>query len=90
MVYITAVHMSATGATHEHIESVRWTNPSDKGTGESTRAKMVEWIRGGGIARVRDSAGNDVSVGVVNATPPYIRTHADGVWTDNLLSLPRY
>ena len=31
-----------------------------------------------------------VKVGVVDATPPYLRTHADGVWTDNLLALPRY
>ena len=31
-----------------------------------------------------------MSVGVVDANPPYIRTHADGVWTDNLLALPRF
>jgi hypothetical protein len=34
--------------------------------------------------------GHDVNVGVVNATPPYIKTYADEVWTDNLLALPRY
>jgi hypothetical protein len=51
---------------------------------------MVEFIEGGGAVRARDAYGDDVAVGVVEATPPYIRTHADGVWTDNLLSLPRY
>ena len=34
----------------------------------------------------------EVQVGVVHPQygPPYLRTHADGVWTDNLLALPRY
>lgn len=41
---------------------------------------MVTWIEGG----------NTVRVGVVNATPKYIRTYADGTWTDNLLALPRF
>ncbi len=27
---------------------------------------------------------------VADADPPDIRTYADGVWTDNLLALPRY
>jgi hypothetical protein len=27
-------------------------------------------------------------IGVVDATPPYLRTHADGVWNDNLLAQP--
>jgi hypothetical protein len=40
--------------------------------------------------RVRGSDGSDVAVGVVDASPPYIRTYADGNWTDNLLALPRY
>jgi hypothetical protein len=90
MIYITAVHMSG-GAGHEHIGAVRWRNPTTGNTGENTRAEMVDWIKNkGGDARVRDDAGNDVRVGVVNATPPYLRTFADGVWTDNLLALPRY
>lgn len=89
MVYITAVHMSPGGRLHEHIEEVAWTNPADGKTGKSTRHAMVVWINGGGVARLKDAKG-DVQVGVVNATPPYIRTHADGRWTDNLLALPRY
>jgi hypothetical protein len=52
---------------------------------------MVNWIGNKrGDARVRDRAGHDVQVGVAKARPPYIRTHADGIWTDNLLALPRY
>jgi hypothetical protein len=79
------------GEEHEHIGSVRWRNPTTGATGESTRAEMVDWIKNRhGDARVRDTHGNEARVGVVNDDPPYIRTYADRVWTDNLLSLPRY
>jgi Protein of unknown function (DUF3892) len=90
MVNITEVHMSG-GAEHQHIASVRWKNPQDLSTGESTRSVMVDWIKNkGGDARARDSAGTEAQVGVVEGRPPYIRTWADKVWTDNLLALPRY
>jgi hypothetical protein len=89
MVEITGVHLVG-GDRHEHIGSVRWKNPETQDTGESTRQTMVEWIRDqGGRAYVSDGT-RAVEVGVVNVTPPYIRTYADGVWTDNLLALPRY
>lgn len=77
------------GTQHEHIASVKWVKPADKTTGETTREEMVTWIEGGGKAFVSDGS-NTVSVLVVNATPKYIRTYADGKWTDNLLALPRY
>lgn len=89
MVYVTAVHLIGT-EDHEHIGSVRWRNPADGKTGESTRADMVTWIRDkNGDARVQATPA-DVKIGVVEASPPYIRTYADGKWTNNLLSLPRY
>jgi hypothetical protein len=90
MIYITEVHMSSGGSGHQHISSVRWRNPTSGATGENTRAEMVAWINENGDARVRDRYGNDVRVRVIQATPPYIQTYADGVPTDNLLSLPRY
>jgi hypothetical protein len=88
MVKVTAVHMED-GTGHEHIASVRWVEDGTSKTGESTRAGMVTYIEGGGKAYVTDGQ-NTAWVGVVNATPKYIRTHADGKWTDNLLALPRY
>ena len=89
MIYITHIHLVG-GTQHEHIASVKWRNPGDGKTGESTREAMVIWIRDEkGDARVTDGV-NQVQVGVVNAAPPYIRTHADGKWTDNLLALPRF
>ena len=89
MIYITARHMVA-GELHQHIASVRWRNPGDNTSGESSREIVVDWIRNkGGQAYVTDGR-VQVAVGVVEATPPYIRTHADGVWTDNLLALPTF
>ena len=87
MVYITAVHMSG-GTRHEHISAVKWRNPGDGDTGESTKAAMVEWIEKGGVAKVQSTP--DVTVLVVHATPKYLRTYANGKWTDNLLALPRF
>lgn len=89
MVEITAVHMVG-GEGHEHIGEVKWRNPDSGATGATSRAGMVKFIRDdNGRAYVTDGQ-NTVWVGVVNATPPYIRTYADKVWTDNLLALPRY
>jgi hypothetical protein len=86
MTQITQVHMVG-GYQHDHIASVRWKTGGS--SGESTRAQMVEFIEGGGKAYVTDGA-NTAYVGVVKATPKFIRTYADGKWTDNLLALPRF
>lgn len=90
MINITNIHMAG-GTQHQHIASVKWTDPGDGGAGESTRQEMVEWIRDEkGVAHVHGTDGSVSQVGVVDATPPYIRTYADGDWNDNLLALPRY
>lgn len=86
MVQVTAVHLEG-GGQHEHISKVRWVDGSK--SGESTRAEMVAFIDGGGKACVTDGV-NTVYIGVVNASPKYIRTYADGKWTDNLLALPKF
>jgi hypothetical protein len=89
MIYIYAVKLSG-GASHEHIAAVRWKNPDTGKTGQNGRTEMVGWIRDeDGKAYV---CGNShlARVGVVDATVPYLRTHADGVWSDNLLALPRF
>ena len=89
MVYITAVHMAG-GSGHEHISSVKWSNPGDNTSGDSTKAAMVDWIDNkSGVAKVK-SGTTEVSVGTVDGTPKYLRTAANGKWTDNLLSLPKY
>lgn len=88
MLYITHVRLSG-GNQHEHITDVKWRNSQDGNVGQSTRAQMVEWLQAGNHAYVTDGT-RTVEVGVVKTTPPYIRTYADGQWTDNLLALPRF
>ena len=89
MVYIVEVHLEG-GAGHEHIAEVRWRNPANGTTGRDSPQTIVDWIqREQGAAKVTDGK-NTVDVGVVNTTPPHLRTRVDGKWTDSLLALPRY
>ena len=88
MVFVTHVRLSG-GANHEHITEVRWRNPDTGEVNVSTRQQMVDWIRGGGQALVQDGT-RVIGVHVVNANPAYIQTWADGIWTNNLLALPRF
>lgn len=87
---ITGIRLSG-GTEHQHIVRLWWTNPSTGKTGDNTRAQIVSWIENdNGKAYVEDTQGNRVEVGVVTPTrgDKYLRTYADGVWTNNLLSLP--
>jgi hypothetical protein len=85
--YITYIRMSPPNSTdHQHISEVRWSQPGQ--TGECSRAAMVEFINKGNPVFVQGTP--DVQVGVVDSNPPYLRTYADGNWSNNLLSLPRF
>jgi len=89
MIYFTAIRLSG-GSQHHHITRLRWRNPATGETSENSRSELVHWIKKeGGDARVKDAYG-DVQVAVVDANPPYLRTIADGRYTDNLLSLPTF
>lgn len=88
---ITAIHLSG-GTTYEHIERLRWSEPPTANVGENSRAEIISWIENqSGTAYVYEG-GRQVQVGVVTPQvgPKYLRTYADGVWTDNLLALPRF
>lgn len=87
MVQITARHMVG-GTQHEHIASVQWLDPNTRETGVSSRETMIDFIEKKSGKAVVHNGGRTVDVGVVHANPPYLRTHADGQWTDNLLALP--
>ena len=90
MIQVTAVQMAG-GTRHEHIAEVRWRNPDTNNTGATSRQGMVDWLRADNENQAFVSDGSHrIRVHVVNASPPYIQTYADGVWTDNLLALPRY
>lgn len=91
-VRITAVHLSQGGYLNEHITDVKWTSYQDGSTGQSTKADMVEFIDVDNGKAFVESATSKVEVGVVKPQggTPYLRTLANGTWTDNLLSLPRF
>ncbi|MFD0257494.1 DUF3892 domain-containing protein [Kitasatospora indigofera] len=91
-IQITAVRLSPGGTTHEHITHLWWTDQASGKTDHSTRATIVDWIENqSGKAHTSDAAGHRAEVAVVTPArgDKYLRTHADGVWTNNLLALPR-
>ncbi|MTW13427.1 DUF3892 domain-containing protein [Pseudoduganella eburnea] len=79
---INCINLSNSGRNHEHITHV--------GNGRSwriTREDAIHRIKAGiDTFYVVDIYGRRANVGVVDASPPYLRTYADGVWTDNLLA----
>jgi Protein of unknown function (DUF3892) len=89
VVQVTHIRLQSNSSGHEHIIEVRWYSPADGQMGSNSVASMVKFIREKNRAYVCDGR-CIVEVGVVNATPPHIRTYADKVWTDNLLALPRF
>ena len=54
-----------------------------------TRQEVIDSINAGTNSFFTLVNGNRGDIGVVNGpNGPYLRTHADGKWNDNLLSLP--
>lgn len=88
MVFVTAIRLAG-GTGHEHIAGVRWLSCSDSKSSAMTAAQAVEWLNEGNHLWVAD-ADTPAEVRVVNATPPHLRTVANGQYTDNLLRLPKY
>lgn len=89
MVFITAIHLAG-GTGHEHIERVRWLNCDDSKSNVMTVAQAVDLLRRSSTRLYVATSGDPVDVGLVEASPPYIRSVANGVGTDNLLQLPRF
>ncbi len=86
MRYIIQIRLEG-GSLHQHIARLRWRQGN--AVGEASREELVQWIRSGGDARV-ETRPRDVKVEVIDASPPYLRTKANGILTDNLLELPRF
>lgn len=87
---ITCITKAQSNGGHEHITHAG--NPyTASGGWRWTVAEIVDSIDNKtNTFYVEDAQGRRAYVGVVrpNYGPPHIRTYADGVWTDNLLSLP--
>jgi hypothetical protein len=76
---------------HEAISSLGWINEETGARGTSTRLEIYDFVKNkGGTAYVIDRKGNRALVAArenVHGTK-FVQTYADGIWTDNLLSLP--
>lgn len=78
--------------SHEAIDTYGWVNENsnDKSTKKTDRQAMVNWVRQGNQAYVKDSHGNiaycDARTSLTGTE--FLQTYADNKYTDNLLSLP--
>ena len=88
---ITHVRFSGTQKTHEAITHYKWRNRSDSTTGTSDKPTLVAWVDAKNVAYV-GSGSREVRVYAVHPvnSAAYLRTQADGAWSNNLLSLPTF
>jgi len=85
-VRITCIRKPHPQSPHEHITHV--------GTNGQvwTREQVIAWIDAGAYTfYTLDAYSRRADVGIVRepGKAPYLRTYADGVWNNNLLSLPQ-
>jgi hypothetical protein len=77
---------------HTAISYLGWLNEADNNTGKSSRLEIYDWLKQNtaNVAYVVDRAGNKAYLYPrENALgTKFVQTHADKVWTDNLLALP--
>lgn len=86
-VQVTCITKSSPNGGHEHITHLG----GNSGQWKWTREQVIASIdNNSNTFFVMNAAGKRANVGVVRPAgqAAYVRTHADGVWTDNLLSLP--
>lgn len=86
---ITCITKTHPESRHEHITHVGNTHDNWR----LTRESVIRRIDGGGESYVviDDATGRKAVVGVRRdvGKAPYLQTHADGYWNDNLLALPQ-
>ena len=83
---INCINLSVTRGTHEHITHVG----NSDGNWRLTKEDAINRIdnKSASFYTLEHTTGKQMPVGVVRETgkAPYLRTHADGVWNDNLLA----
>ncbi|KDQ04370.1 DUF3892 domain-containing protein [Rhodococcus qingshengii] len=89
---ITHRRMSPGGTRNEHITHVKWRGDAGEGDGSATTAQMVDYIdnRGHSAYVVGPNSRSTVQTVHPPGAAAYLRTVANGVEDDNLLSLPLY
>lgn len=90
MYYVVAIRCDPP-ISEDRIAGVQWLNSTSGLSRKSSTAQFIDWLEKGNHAYV---AGHDgrAEIRVVRRAggAPYLRTAADGSWTDNLRELPRY
>lgn len=91
-VQITHVRFNGYNRSEETIVRYQWFNPSDGKFGDNDKPSMVDFIDNKKGEAYVGSGTSKVAVGVVHPAPgdPYLRTRADGIWTNNLINLPTF
>jgi hypothetical protein len=92
-IQVTHIRLSGVTPTHQHITDYMWRSSDDTGAvNSSSKRSMVECLDKPGTAAYVSSGTARAAVAVIRpeGREPYLRTYADGVWSDNLLSLPRF
>lgn len=89
---ITHIRLSSNGTEHESITDYQWQEESSGKVGANNKAVMVDWVDQASNSAYVSNGVNRTPVGVVRPqfNAPHLRTYANGAWTDNLLSLPRF
>lgn len=87
---VTCVTKPDRASAHEHITHIGnpTTNPPWRWTKEQVVASIDAKTNTFFVIDPRTGRRADVAVVRESGKQPYLRTHADGIWTDNLLSLP--
>lgn len=89
---ITHVRFASFRKTESEIIAYRWRGINTTSTGENDKSTLVSWIKDKGGKAYVGTGGRRVDVRVVepSRSDPYLRTYADGVWTNNLVALPTF
>ena len=91
-IQITHVRFGGTKKTEDEIVLYKWKSDQSGEVNQSDKPTLVDWIDNkNGKAFV--GSGNDrVPVGVITpqSGQAYLRTYADGKWTNNLVNLPTF
>ena len=89
MILITHVHFD-NGETHKHISRFKWEGTTSQKKGESTLSEMIEHIKKHPETVYTRDGENYAEILIIDDTPRYLRSQADGVLGNNLLNLPLF
>lgn len=90
---ITHIRFSGNVKNEQSIVRYKWRNVTNiNDTGENDKPSLVAWVDGANNDAYVGSGPSRVKVGVIRPanTDPYLRTYADGDWSNNLLSLDTF